>query len=296
MKVYYWLQGFQSEDGDPKNNDGSWMQILINRMQNDFVSTSSSSTTLDSETAMSLGSNENVYFYIEFAHPNFSQDLIAFKPEVPETGFHSYTVSPFDTGGVATGKIVLSDGTSPKELIQNNSFGSEYKQKFADWANNRAFDSPVVDYIDGKCPKETFCHSISPTDSTGKPVECRNWIWEVRMKKKIQRINTGKVALTIQKLKKRICDICMGKQMRRVTMFNKGEVSLTVAKLWIDEGDLEKIKRYIRETYKDSEKTRIAALFSPKENPVIHKISGEHTYTAARDWLKKEQLKVGATW
>jgi len=155
-----------------------WQHLLHARITGRFLDLSDSAKTSHAEEV--LGMSPNVYFYVNAPHPHFGQQVAVFRLE--DVSDPRYVrVSPFDSGGLATGKIPLRKSLAPHELIelfQTHSYElRDYWVEFLTWA--RAAYRRLANYVESREPS---FHVVEEVDLPGC-TSSQAWLWEARMHK-----------------------------------------------------------------------------------------------------------------
>lgn len=124
------------------------------------------------------GVQPGIYFFLGRCEPHYGDLGLANRP--PRAG-SDYTVAPFDTGGVASGRTKTSPTLSVADrhaLIQKWSFTpANYQANFASWGA-RAYAS-CVHYTRGERPTFHLVSEIDLTPTGGN--DSHAWDWEGRL-------------------------------------------------------------------------------------------------------------------
>lgn len=176
--VAYWIQGLR---GKRVSSNGSWIPLVYGRMLNLPDQGPSGAVTSTSERTLGIGHNS--YYYLGFTHQEFGMLIYAFEPVVSSKGKDTFSVSPFDTGALATGRmngLNLSSQEQKRAFVSEFSYGRDYQSKFSDWTKRAYSTNYVQDYVDGKPPSCHFCGQIMIPE-TGSGSDARCWVWEARV-------------------------------------------------------------------------------------------------------------------
>lgn len=182
--VAYWIQGLRS---DISKHEYTWIMITRGRILGEADHVSSGVKTLQSERILDIGTNS--YFYIGFMHPSFGRQVFAFEPDFSGRGEKTFKVSPFDTGALATGRMLtdpnilqLESEDQKRHFVGEYSFGRSYQAEFSKWTKTVFSADYVSDYVDGRLPNKHYCAGIVIPDS-GDELDARCWVWEARTSK-----------------------------------------------------------------------------------------------------------------
>lgn len=117
-----------------------------------------------------------MYFYLGFAHPDFGSIGFAFDTgKVTQVG----TVTPFDSGGMVSGRIKPLDSEPPDarcRTVQENTVPYASRESaFTTFLDN--FYSMPTSYLDDGPPERPDCYGIFHHGGN----ERRAWTWEVQL-------------------------------------------------------------------------------------------------------------------
>lgn len=170
-----WLQGSRSLAPDEVTSM-KWQELLFCRLTGQFSRYITSPTTLQSEGILEL--DRSIYYGIGRNSPEFGETVAMFQP-LETFGSHSAVTTPFDTGGLAQGHIMLRPGSPPAaDVVQRSNVSiDQHQRRLNDWidaayppgdyradeASSRPADSPVA--------------AIQLTAAT----DDRGWTWEGRI-------------------------------------------------------------------------------------------------------------------
>lgn len=126
----------------------------------------------------SRGAGPAVYFFLGRCEPHYGDVAIANRPPRIDAPF---TVAPFDTGGVASGRTRTTEKLTESDrhdLIRRWSFApTSYQAEFTAWGS-RAYSS-CVHYTRGERPRFHLVDQIDLSPSGGN--DSHAWDWEGRL-------------------------------------------------------------------------------------------------------------------
>jgi hypothetical protein len=169
-----WIQS--SPDSRPKTaND--WRELLFLRLTNQHERIEPEGSTRDAERILRIGGNS--YYYVNALDEAFGNIHICYERN-DNSDCSAVMVTPFDTGGMALGKIktdpILTKGER-RDLVEKHSHDIDaYVAPFAEWVDD-AFDESAA-YVTGERPGWNSVEEIINTDVNTR----RSWMWEGRVK------------------------------------------------------------------------------------------------------------------
>ena len=170
--VIPWVQGLRVADVQ----DHAWQLVLFRRLAGQFDALRSGVRTRQIEAT--LGFRRSVYWYVGRTEPEFA--FVAVTHDAPEDSGQDRAVAPFDTGGVATGKVITVptlDLMDRRRLIHRESRPiDQYGAQFLTWVG-RCFPGQR-DYVSGFPPTE---HVSANVPVTSPPNSAFAWTWEGRL-------------------------------------------------------------------------------------------------------------------
>lgn len=257
--VAYWIQGLRN---DRDSSDGSWIPLVCGRMLNHPDREPSGAKTSTSERILGIGHNS--YYYLGFSHPDFGMVLFAFEPCVSSGGKKTFSVSPFDTGALATGKLdapSLSSQEQKRAFINQYSYGRNYQSKFSDWTKQAYSPNYVQDYVEGKPPSSHFCAKIM-IPQAGSSSDARCWVWEARVPK--QDMSDG--------------------------LSNAGNtIDLSLDRIWIGAQHLKELRASVYDNPRLGETDGERIIDFLNDDTKIIRVDGDDASEEARKWLEVNQ-------
>lgn len=158
----------------------SWQEALRDRLVHRYDGATSIPTQTSQSEALLQFPNACIYWFLMTAQFDYREALIL---SVVADEIHAPLLSPFDTGGVATGRIAWSpEGMPPSEFVARNTFEWTLGTiAFVHWIQ-RAFN-PVRAYWD----RSVLVRPAEPPApvAIASASDARAWTWEARLEKEI---------------------------------------------------------------------------------------------------------------
>lgn len=155
----------------------SWARLLYYRLTGQHHRTTAGARTSESEQALNI--EQSIYFFIGRCVPDFGDTGVANAR--PSGG--GLTAVPFDTGGMAQGKIQTDPPLTPAsraEIVRHWSLDEpNFSSEFPRWGA-RAYTSSA-EYTEGLPPKQ---HLVAEIVISSDKNEARAWTWEGRVPSK----------------------------------------------------------------------------------------------------------------
>ena len=171
VRALAWIQGLAENRKDDDGKD--WRPVVLRRITGLYGEIELGKTTERSEGDLDI--EAHAYFAVGTSSPSYGRNILVFTFHDLEDA-SDLTLTPFDSGGLASGQIAgseLLDGDERTSLLAKYTFPSDaFVGPMAEWIAT-AFSSVAL-YVAGLPPTELLVDEFR----LEKGQDSRAWIWE----------------------------------------------------------------------------------------------------------------------